>query len=228
MEIVEKISALVLEYGNKLGSYLIPLLILLPILLIPFSRYSFSVFKFVFPVIGAVVGYFAGAKLITSFVEKYFTGYKFIKPEHVAGAACALLLLLICFKTRKTAIIAIGAVVGYFVVGKWIINALNKNGFTHEVLTNTPDDKRTIFYFIICAFCAIVAMYLFYNFFNVIYIYATSIASLTAAIAIPAIFIFEKVTVPEATLVICIGVGAFIGLIVGIIQHSRNKYFYYY
>ena len=227
MEIVDKISAPILEYGNKLGTYLVPVLIALPILLILFSRFSFNIFKIVFPIAGAVAGYFAGAKFLTTFVEKYFTGYKFIKPEYVAGAVCALVLLIFCFKGRKVAMLAIGASVGYLVVGKLAIDGLNKIKFMNEVLTNTPEDKRTMFYFMISAICALVLMYLFGKCFNALYIYATSVASAAAAVAVPALFIFEKVKVPEMSLLICAGVGALIGLIFGYIQHSRNKYFYY-
>jgi hypothetical protein len=227
MEIVDKISALVLEYGDKLGSYLIPALIALPIVLILFSRFSYNIFKFVFPIAGAVAGYFAGAKFLTAFVEKYFTGYKFIKPEYVAGAACALVLLIFCFKARKTAMLAIGATVGYLVIGKIAIDALNMIPFMNQVLTNTPEDKRTMFYFMISALCAIILMCICYRYFNALYIYSTSIAAAAAAIAVPAIFVFEKIPAPDFALPICAGVGAFIGFIFGCIQHSRNKYFYY-
>lgn len=227
MEIVDKISAFVLEYGNKLGAYLIPVLIALPILLILFSRFSYSIFKFVFPIAGAVAGYFAGAKFLTALVEKYFTGYMFIKPEHVAGAASAFVLLIFCFKGRQVAMLAIGGIVGYLVIAKIAIDGLNKIPVMNEILTNTPDDKRTMFYVMISVLCALVLMCLCNKFFNILYIYSTSIASATAAIAVPALFIFEKVSVPDMALYICAGVGAFIGLIFAFIQHSRNRYFYY-
>lgn len=226
MEIVQKISAPILEFGDKFATYLIPALIVLPILLILFARFSYSIFKFVLPIAGAVAGYFAGAKYLTQFVEKYFTGYKFIKPEYVAGAACALVLLILCCKGRKTAILLGGAGVGYLVVGNMVIDLLNKNSFMNEVLTNTPDDKKTMFLFMISVVCSLVVMYLFHKLFNFIYIYATSIASAAAALALPAIFLFNKFGNLEIGVLVCAGIGAFIGLIFGCIQHSRCKYFY--
>ena len=226
MEFVRNISAPILEFGNKYATYLIPALIFIPLLLILFSRFSYSIFKFVFPIAGAVAGYFAGAKYLTQLVEKYFTGYEFIKPEYVAGAACALVLLILCCKGRKTAVLLCGAGVGYLVVGKIAIDALNKISVMKEILTNTPDDKRTMFLAMISIVCSLVVMFLFHKFFNFIYIYATSIGSAVAAFALPAIFLFTKFGNLEIGVLACAGVGALIGLIFGVVQHSRCKYFY--
>ena len=226
MEIVQKISAPILEFGNKFEAYLIPALILLPILLILFSRFSYSIFKIVFPIAGALAGYFAGEKFLTQVVEKFFQGYEFIKPEHVAGAACALVLFILCLAGRKTAILAIGACVGYLVVGKIAIDALCKIGFMQEVLNNTPEDKKTIFLFMISAICACVVMYLFHKLFKVIYIYGTSIVSAVAAFAVPAIFVFNKLGNLEMATLVAAGIGALLGLLFGRIQHSRFRYFY--
>ena len=226
MEIVQKISAPILEFGDKYATYLIPALIFIPLLLILFSRFSYSIFKFAFPIAGAVAGYFAGAKYLTQFLTKYFNGYKFIKPEYVAGAACALVLLILCCKGRKVAILLGGAGVGYLVVGKIAIDALNKVSFMNKVLANTPDDKRTMFLAMISIVCSLVVMYLFHKLFNFIYIYATSIGSAVAAFALPAIFLFTKFGNLEIGVLACAGVGALIGLIFGVVQHSRCKYFY--
>ena len=226
MEIVQKISAPILEFGDKYATYLIPALILLPILLILFSRFSYSIFKLIFPIAGAAVGYYAGSKFLTQVVEKFFIGYEFIKPEHVAGAACALVLFVLCCKGRKTAILLIGAAVGYLVVGNIVADLLNKNSFMNEVLTNTPDDKRTMFLVMISVVCSLVVMYLFHKLFNFIYIYSTSIAAAVAAFAVPAIFLFNKFGNLEIGVIVCAGIGVLIGLIFGGIQHSRCKYFY--
>ena len=224
MEIVQQISKPVLEFGDKLGFFLIPLLVIASLALFVISIYSYGLLKIVLPALGLVAGYYGGTKVLGPVIANFFEGAGFITPELIGGVICALILAFICFKSRKTTLTIIGLTVGYFTISGLIHTLLRGMKFVQDILINTTMDKAIIFSTIISITCALVMMYFCLKHFKLTYVFGVSIACAVAAFAVPAIFIFKSSANFEICVLIFAGLGAFLGLIFGWNQYKNLRY----
>lgn len=224
MDIVKQLCNPVLDFGDKVGLFLIPLLLITPIALIVMSFYSYRALKIVFPVLGLVVGYFAGSKFLGPVVEKFFEGTGFVTPALIGGVALALIFFLLCLKDRKLTLIVLGLSIGYLAVSYLVHLALRNMKFVQDILLNTEMDKAILFSTIISIVCALVMMYFCLKHFKFTYIFGVSTTAAILAFALPGIFIFKDSPNFEMGVLAFAGIGAFLGLILSWKQFKRFRY----
>ena len=225
MEIVQKISAPIVEFGQTLNSFLIPCIIFAAIALIAFAKYSYKCFKVVLPLAGIVLASMVGAEIFAPVIESSLPAVvEFVNPYYLAGIVCAALVAFICIKMFKVTILIIGGCTGYVLISSLVHGGLRMIPFVSEIILNTPKDKGAILSVTISIICALVTMFLFLKCFKLIYIFATSIAAGAFSIAIPAIFIFVNTGIADMATLVAAGIGAFIGLIFAAKQFSDHRY----
>ena len=225
MEIVQNISAPIVEFGQQLNALLIPCIIIAAIALFVFAKLSYKCFKVILPIAGITLASIVGGEILnTAFGEKMASVAEYINPYYLFCAICALVAAFICIKLFKVTILIIGGCTGYIVISNLVHGGLRQIPFVSEIILNTPKEKGAILSVLISIVCALVTMFLFSKFFKVIYIFVTSIAAGVVAFGMPAIFIFANTGISEIATLVAAGIGAFFGLIFACKQFSLFRY----
>lgn len=216
MEMVNEISAKILDLGAQIGALLgvffIPATILGAILLVVFARYSYKLLKFVLPVAGIAIGAIVGAGYIAPYVETSLPVVtQYVNPYYVCAIVLAAILGVLCFKFHTFAILLIGAFAGFVVIGRIVKDLLLSLPFINAIAGDVIRLKSYIVGVIICFICMIVIAFLVKRYFKKIYVVTTSIGLTTATFGIAATLIFATTVIaPYATIA-----AAVIGFIVG-------------
>lgn len=214
MEIVKEISANVLSFGDSIGFFLVPAVVLVAIALFVFAKYSYKLFRIVLPLTGVILGAVVGSNVLASFVESSFPAVSnYLSPSFLAGIVVAALLAFFCFKFHKLTVLLIGASIGYLFVSGIIEALLRLLPIVQETLLNMTREQANIIGAIFSLVCVIITLVLFYKFFRPIYIFATSVGGAGLALGVTAIFIFANTSIAEIAVITAASIGAVIGLV---------------
>ena len=222
MEIVRQISTPVLEFGDKLGIAIYPLMILAAVALFFFAKYSYKLIDIIFPVSCLVVGYFTGAKILASLVILIIPGAESFILSLVLGILCTALALYLLVKESGFATVLLGLGTGYLLFGNVAVFVLRNMKFIREILLNTTMDKAVMLATVLSIICAIGTMIAFALCFDFVYTVLTSVVSVTAAVVIPAIVIFKGMDSPEGIILALAALGAIGGLVLAIAQMRES------
>ena len=229
-EIAQKLADVVLGFGltDKLGALIYPALAVTSIILLILAMHSFKLFKIGFPLLGAAMGYIAGSKAFAGFVADKLPAdvAALVDPAIVAGAACALVLLIVFMALRTAAILVLGLGIGYAVIGEFAIDALKNLQFVRDILLNLDAKSAMMLAAILGGVCALITVLIIKKFFNVCYTLITSIGFTVVAFILPAIIL----TVGMANAIELILMVSYAGMALGFIfflkQYFRHRYFW--
>ena len=225
MEIVKDISANVLSFGDSIGFFLVPAIVLIAIALFAFARYSYKFFRVLLPLTGVILGAVVGSNVLASFVEDSFPNISsYISPSFLAGIIVAAALAFFCFKLHKLTVLLIGGSLGYLFIAGIVEALLRKIPYVQQTLVNMTSEEAVTIGAIFTLVCVALTLVIFHFFFRPIYVLTTTVGGCACALGIAAIFIFANTSISEVAVLTAAGIGAVVGLVFFAKQYSEINY----
>lgn len=228
----------VMDYGAKLGAYIIPAVILGVIALFFFARHSYKCFKVVLPLTAVVLGSTLGITVIndvlaTEIGQKHlapiydaFTGAvsEFINPTILVGLVLALVLGAFCLKFPTFTVVLCGLGAGYVLLGDFMKSFILSFDFVQHIVANTDRSIVAAVGAVVALICALLCAYIVCRFFRTVYIVCTSVGACAFALGTAAMFIFATTDFTVIATLAAAGVGALIGIVFSGVQLGESDY----
>ena len=218
MEIVNDISKQIIDLcapvSGFLGMFFIPCVILAALLLLLFSKVSYRLLKIVLPLSATVLGAISGAGLIAPYVESAYPQIaEYADPTYVCMGVLAVVIALISFKSHTSAVLLVGACVGYEFIGRLAKDLLLSIPFILRIANDVIRLKSYTVGVIVCIIAMVVCAFLVHKYFKRLYVIVTSVGVSVAAVGAACALCFANTTfLATATLV-----GALVGLVIGMV-----------
>ena len=213
MPYVELVCNTILGYGNTLGDFAIPVMLVAVIALALFSFNSYKLFRLSLPFAAAIVGAFFGAHLLGSTIGTMVPSVtSVINPEYLAGIIVAIILAIVCTKFHNFAMVIIGGCVGYLVLEHPFKKLLFTFQFVSDLSAKAGPVVTGIVGLCVTIGLVIALAFLAGKYFKPVYIAVASAGAMTAATTILATFIFANTPIQSIAVLVAAGLGLAVGI----------------